>query len=84
MLIRQINLIHPFDASDNIYFLIVGVQQKNESGQFIFPKQVLIDKNIFSVNNIGGKLSFRVYPPWSKPISKTSITIVIMADLILC
>jgi hypothetical protein len=60
----------PFDASDDIDFLIITSRKGNNIGQFIFPKTVLIDKGIVSINNKSGKRGIRVYPPWDKATSK--------------
>ena len=68
------NNIRPYgiDSSD---FIIICVKNKSETkfGQFIFPNSLLGSKNILSTNKKNGKLSFRVYPIWSKPISKQAI-----------
>jgi len=42
-------------------------------GQFIFPKEVLLQKNILSTANNKGKMAVRVYPIWDAPISKRAI-----------
>ena len=56
--------IQPYDALDNVDLVVINVFDGNNAGQFVFPKSVLIDKNIFSKNRSGGKLGFRVYPSW--------------------
>lgn len=56
----------PHDASDAVDFFIVSTRCNNNFGHFIFPKSVLIEKNIFSTNGKGGKRGIRVYPPWNK------------------
>ena len=62
--------IQPYDDSDNIDLFVVTVKTKNNFGQFIFPKAVLIEQGVFSLNGKGGKRAIRVYPPWDKPESK--------------
>lgn len=64
----------PYDSTDNIDILIINVCQKDNIGQFIFDKEILIKKKILTHEEILGKMAFRVYPPWSKPISKQAIT----------
>jgi len=64
------NPIQPFDSTDNIDLIVVSVKTKKHNGQFVFPKSVLIQQNVFSVNGKGGKRAIRVYPPWDKPESK--------------
>jgi hypothetical protein len=60
----------PFDASDEIDFVIITSRRDNHIGQFVFPKTVLIDKGIMSIGNKSGKRGIRVYPPWDKTTSK--------------
>lgn len=61
--------IVPLDISDGLDFAIVAVSNGVDKGQFIFDRDVLLKKGIFS--NLGkekkGKLSFRVFPPWASP-----------------
>jgi hypothetical protein len=66
--------IQPFDISDPIDFVIVSVRSKNNIGQFIFPKKILCDKNIFAKNNKGGKRAMRVYAPWDDANSKQALS----------
>lgn len=67
----------PYDSNDLFDFLIVYIQDKTNEGIFIFPKSVLIDKQILtnssSKNNKSGKRGFRLYAPWIKLTSKQSI-----------
>lgn len=56
--------IQPFDFSDPIDYAIICVRSKNHAGQFIFPKKILCDQKVFSVNQKGGKRAIRVYAPW--------------------
>lgn len=58
----------PYDSNDSFDYLIVYIQDKE--GLFIFPKSVLIDKQIISKN---GKRGFRLYAPWIKLTSKQAI-----------
>ena len=65
--------IQPFDATDKINFVVVNVSDGNHFGQFVFPKQVLIDHGVFSNDSKEGKRAIRVYPPWVSPLSKQAI-----------
>ena len=56
----------PYDAKDSVAFFVISVRRDNHFGQFVFPKAVLIEKSIFSLNGSGGKRGIRVYPPWDK------------------
>lgn len=62
--------IQPFESTDSIDLFIISVQNGGHFGQFIFPKSVLIEKNIISNLNKEGKRAIRVYPPWDTTNSK--------------
>ncbi|WP_214812070.1 MepB family protein [Exiguobacterium sp. s127] len=55
--------------------LLVITTFKNETafGQFIFPKEVLLQQNVLSSNATKGKMAMRVYPSWDTPTSKQAI-----------
>lgn len=59
--------IMPYDMTDPIDLFIVSVRRGEKLGQFIFPKDLLLQKGVISCNGIGGKRAIRVYPPWDKP-----------------
>ncbi|MEC0126550.1 MepB family protein [Paenibacillus pabuli] len=42
-------------------------------GHFVFPKHVLLQRDIISDQGKGGKRAIRVYPPWDKPTSKQAL-----------
>lgn len=63
-------IIEPFDLTDEIDFYVVNVWAENKLGQFVFPKSVLIDKGIISIEKKEGKRAFRVYPSWNLPQNK--------------
>ena len=42
-------------------------------GQFVFPKDILLEKNILKSNTTKGKMGIRVYPSWDIPTSTTAI-----------
>jgi hypothetical protein len=46
---------------------------KNNFGQFVFPKDVLVKQNILKTATTKGKMAIRVYPIWEKPTSKQAI-----------
>jgi len=62
--------IQPYDFSDEIDFFIISVTNGSLSGQFIFPKLTLLNKEIISGNNKDGKRGFRVYSPWDVTLNK--------------
>jgi hypothetical protein len=61
--------IQPFDTTDAIDLFIISVRKDNHFGLFIFPKSVLITKEIVS-DKKEGKRAIRVYPPWDSTPSK--------------
>lgn len=61
--------IQPYDALDQVDFFVISVRNKNNFGQFIFPKSILVKKNIFSKNGKGGKRGIRIYPSWDKDLN---------------
>lgn len=70
-------IIEPFDFSDAIDFVIISIRKEKNFGQFIFPKEVLLKKGIFSTETKEGKRATRVYAPWdianSKQAQKTQL-----------
>ena len=64
------SVIMPYDSADSIDFCIISVRKAERLGQFIFPKQILVDKGYISQDKKGGKRAMRVYPPWDNPESK--------------
>ncbi|HEU4791423.1 MAG TPA: MepB family protein [Flavobacterium sp.] len=61
--------IKPFDSTDPIDLFIVSTRKDNNFGLFIFPKSILITKEIVS-DEKEGKRAIRVYPPWDITTSK--------------
>jgi len=56
--------IVPYDSTDPFELVIISVAFEKQLGQFVFPKNVLVKQKIISENHQGGKLAFRIYPPW--------------------
>ena len=67
-------IIAPFEELDSFDFLIISAENEIESGYFIFPKSILVDKQILSTMSKEGKRAFRIYPPWSLPKNKQALT----------
>ena len=61
--------IQPFDSFDSIDLFIISTRKGNQFGLFIFPKSILITKEIVS-DTKEGKRAIRVYPPWDSTTSK--------------
>lgn len=62
--------IQPYDSADAVDFFIINTRKGERFGQFIFPKSVLCQQDVFSINNIGGKRAIRVYPPWELTVNR--------------
>ena len=62
--------IEPFDSKDVLDLVIISARHETNFGHFIFPKSVLLEKRILSLNGKGGKRAIRVYPPWDSAINK--------------
>ena len=60
----------PFDASDDLHFIIISVIKGDLAGQFIFPVSVLASKGIIAQNGKDGKRGIRVYPQWDDTNNK--------------
>jgi hypothetical protein len=56
----------PFPAEDAVDLLVITAREGSRAGYFAFPKPALAKHGIVSVNGVGGKRGFRVYPPWSE------------------
>ena len=67
-------IIAPFDEHDDFNFLIISVETEMDSGWLLFPKDLLLEKNIISTSLKEGKRGFRIYPPSSAPKSKQGLT----------
>ncbi|MDF2190482.1 MepB family protein [Paraflavitalea sp. CAU 1676] len=63
-------ITQPFEATDDIDFLIISARNNDQAGQFLFPKPVLIEQAIISTPQKEGKRGIRIYPPWDTPTSK--------------
>ena len=61
---NQQNITIPFDENDDFDYYIIASEDDEKSGYFIFPKSILIEKNILSTKLKDGKRGFRVYPNW--------------------
>jgi len=66
-------IIAPFENTDSIDLVIISVVNGNQLGHFVFPKSVLCQQGILTVNHKEGKRGFRVYPPWDNNTNKQAI-----------
>ncbi|MBD7984244.1 MepB family protein [Sporosarcina sp. Sa2YVA2] len=68
------NINQPYSYEEAPELLIITTfKNVSEFGQFIFPKEILLKKNILSSNSTKGKMALRVYPSWDSPPSKQAI-----------
>jgi len=69
--------IVPLHAGDGVDFFVISCTDRDSGpesrqGQFILDCDTLLQKRIMSSDTHGGKLSFRVYPPWCNPTNSTA------------
>jgi hypothetical protein len=67
-------ITQPFNARDPIDFFFILAQTTEQKGIFVFPKSILIQKGILTVDKKDGKRGFRVYPPWNIALNKQAIS----------
>ena len=53
--------------------VVTTFKNNNEFGQFVFPKDILVKKNILRTTSTTGKMAIRVYPSWDTPTSKQAL-----------
>ncbi|ALS03365.1 MepB protein [Enterococcus silesiacus] len=66
------NKNQPYDAITAPDKLVITVFDQEKKGQFIFPKEILIEKGILSHGKITGKMALRVYPDWIDELNPTA------------
>ena len=59
-----------FNENDVFDYYIIATEEDSKLGFYIFPKSILIEKNILTSIKKEGKRGFRVYPNWVKPENK--------------
>lgn len=67
---RSNGLTVPFSLLDDFDFVIIAAKREHNFGQFIFPKLILAEMGIITINRQLGKLGFRIYAPWDKVTNK--------------
>jgi hypothetical protein len=61
-----------YEAAPDL-LVITTFKNENEFGQFIFPKEILLEKNILRSTSTKGKMAIRVYPSWDSPSSNQAM-----------
>jgi len=67
---NEAGITTPFNDQDEFDLLIISANSVDRSGQFIFPKAILVQHKIITKNGIEGKRGIRVYPPWDTVTNK--------------
>ncbi|MFE9408138.1 MepB family protein [Streptomyces sp. NPDC006704] len=62
--------IQPFDATDPVDLFVISSRDGQHFGQFVFPLYVLGSRGVVTVDGVGGKRGFRVFPPWVTTTSR--------------
>lgn len=57
---------HPYKIDNSPDLLVINICEGDRAGQFIFSKEILREKKIYTFGRDKGKMSMRVYPDWSK------------------
>lgn len=65
-------ITQPFDEKDSFNYFIIACETEDRFGAFVFPKSVLIENKIISINGCGGKRGIRVYPTWDTAVNPQS------------
>ncbi|WP_406825753.1 MepB family protein [Pedobacter sp. KACC 23697] len=67
---NEAGITAPFTDQDEFDLLIISVNDAGRSGQFIFPKAILVQHKIITANGIAGKRGIRIYAPWDVAVNK--------------
>lgn len=68
------NKNQPFSHEDSPELLVItSFKNNHQFGQFVFPKEILLEKNVLRSDVTKGKMAIRVYPSWDEPESKQAI-----------
>lgn len=62
----------PYTWEETPAKLIVSVLDQDKKGQFIFPKEILLQKQIIREDKSKGKMAMRVYPSWEDELNQTA------------
>ena len=65
------NQAYQYDSSPDK--LIISIIDGERKGQFIFPKEILLEKGILRSPTTKGKMGIRVYPSWETSLNKTAL-----------
>ncbi|MBO0423286.1 MepB family protein [Enterococcus plantarum] len=63
----------PFDFENSPEILAISVVDGDQVGVFVFPKQICVDKGIYSTKRKTGKMAMRFYPTWCLNLNATAV-----------
>lgn len=66
------NKNRPYNWEETPGKIIITFIDEDKKGQFIFPKEVLAERNIITTDDKKGKMALRVYPPFENSLNKTA------------
>jgi hypothetical protein len=69
---KNVNQPYYYKSSPDL-LVITTFESNNKFGQFVFPKDVLLNKKILKSHSSKGKMGIRVYPSWDTPTSTQAI-----------
>lgn len=69
---NDLNKNQPYPYVESPDKIIISIIDNKHIGQFIFPKEILLEKNILSSSNTKGKMGIRVYPTWEKDLNNSA------------
>lgn len=70
---NEFGITEPYNVNDTIDLVVIGCRHNEHFGQFVFPKNILGERKIFTKNSIEGKRGIRVYPPWDIATNKHAL-----------
>ncbi len=69
---NDLNKNQPYPYVESPDKIIISIIDNKYIDQFIFPKEILLEKNILSSSNTKGKMGIRVYPTWEKDLNNSA------------
>lgn len=68
----ELNVNQPFKANNSPDYLAIVVDDGNQKGLFLIPKQIAVQQKILSTDRQTGKMAMRFYPPWCTNLNNTA------------
>ncbi|WP_042221808.1 MepB family protein [Oceanobacillus manasiensis] len=67
------NQAFSYEKATDLLVINTFSNKDDRFGQFVFPKEVLVQQKILKTPTTKGKMAIRVYPIWDTPTSKQAI-----------